>query len=93
MPTPLSVPRGIALRASFSSPLMLAPAMMPVTAGKKIANAAQNPAFSKPPIKGTSSGGIGWFGVSAIETSERPPSRPGWEGPGRSTPCAPGGRS
>lgn len=38
-------PLGMALEASFRSPDMLAPAMMPVTAGKKTANTVKKPAM------------------------------------------------
>ena len=39
-PMELNVPRGMDLRGFISSPDMLDPAMMPVTAGKKIAKEA-----------------------------------------------------
>jgi len=49
---------------------MLAPAMMPVTAGKKTAKTVQKSACSKPPISGTLSSGIVLMGEKAMETSE-----------------------
>ena len=40
-PIAMKVPFGIAMAGSFRSPLMLAPAVIPVTAGKKTANTVQ----------------------------------------------------
>ncbi len=45
------VPIGMDLLGSLRSPDMLAPAIIPVTAGKNIAKTFQNPASSKFPIK------------------------------------------
>ena len=44
------VPCGIALRGFCKSPDRFAPAIMPVTAGKKTAKTSQKPASSKLPI-------------------------------------------
>jgi len=43
----LMVPNGIERRGSFKSPDKLAPAIIPVTAGKNTANTLQKPASSK----------------------------------------------
>ena len=43
-----SVPSGMLLRGSASSPDMLAPAMMPVAAGKKTAKTSQKLVPEKP---------------------------------------------
>ncbi len=48
---PLMVPRGMLLRGSRNSPLMLMPTMMPVTAGKKTAKTVQKPPSAKSPHK------------------------------------------
>ena len=40
-PIAMKVPFGIAMAGSFRSPLMLAPAVIPVTAGKNTANTVQ----------------------------------------------------
>ncbi len=64
------VPMGMLRRGFFSSPDMLAPAMMPVAAGKKTANTTQkevplNPFSGEPgklPMR------VGWYCIAPVKT-------------------------
>ncbi len=58
----LRVPRGIALRGFSRSPDKFAPAIIPVTAGKKMAKTCQKLASSNSPTKGIAA--VGSFRVN-----------------------------